>query len=55
MLKILLKNYWTAELEMRANDNRLEEIYHDDVKQLAFLWKKNIYSQFSLQYELLKL
>ena len=47
-LGLLLKNYWTAELEMRANDIRLEEIYHDDVKQLAFLWKKNIYSQFSL-------
>ena len=45
---LLLKNYWTMEMEMRADDIKFEEIYHDINDGLTFSWQKNIYSKYSL-------
>jgi NTE family protein len=45
---LLLKNYWTTEVEIRADDIKFEDIYHDDIEDLAFPWQKNIYSKYSL-------
>ena len=45
---LLLKNYWTMEMEMRADDIKFEEIYHDVNDGLSFSWQKNIYSKYSL-------
>ena len=47
-LGLLLKNYWTTEVEIRADDIKFEENYHDDIEDLAFPWQKNIYSKYSL-------
>jgi outer membrane protein assembly factor BamA len=45
---LLLKNYWTMEMEMRADDIKFEGIYLDNNDSLSFSWQKNIYSKYSL-------
>ena len=45
---LLLKNYWTTEVEIRADDIKFEKIIHEDNEGLAFPWQKNIYSKYSL-------
>jgi NTE family protein len=47
-LGLLLKDYWTMEVEMRFDDIKFENLYHEDNKNLAFSWQKNIYSKYSL-------
>ena len=47
-LGLLLKNYWTTEVEIRADDIKFEELYHLDIEKLAFPWQKKIYSKYSL-------
>ncbi|MBC8310842.1 MAG: patatin-like phospholipase family protein [Candidatus Marinimicrobia bacterium] len=45
---LLLKNYWTTEVEIRADDIKFKENYHEDIDGLSFSWQKNIYSKYSL-------
>jgi len=51
---LLLKNYWTTEVEIRADDIKFEEIYYSNSQEeLTFSWQKNIYYKYSLHLDTL--